>query len=450
MHLPDQNAIYYQTETMQLCRYGFGCHLDDAGIMWTQGSARRFNMTTEQCRCLYNIMLWSPLRKIKKIVLGASQEAFFESKLDSLIIRAQSLTSITVLQGADDNLLTQLGKFCPHLSVVDVSHSRMVSDDGLHSLFFRKSKSKSLQKTNCSDSIKLVVLMGTGISWFGSDGVVKQLEHTYMKASVPEVLMIREKAENLLASNVPYDQITQSLNGLCLPEQVCNNIAHSLRVLNWGENDMVADQYRAGKDSHTLYFREVNSRHLYACLKVEQNEFVTSLDVQWRGFSMASGLLLDLHDIGFYFPHLTHLKARLDRLWNRPTPLLPRLETLHCWVFSEITLISVLKSCPSVSKLEINISRFSGAEPRLTDAVLAKCLEVNPTLCHTFKEFEVRPCALTVKSLDLLLKKCPNIRRIGDLESWDVSFEEMKQVNQQLERVNSSCLLTVMSFPPKS
>lgn len=89
-------------------------------------------------------------------------------------------------------------------------------------------------------------------------------------------------------------------------------------------------------------------------------------------------------------------------------------------------------------------------EEQLTDATLAQALSANPTLLTTLVEVcispgrDLHPC-----SARFLLQRAPKLKRLGDIESWRVTLAEMKQLGEEMDKANSKCILTVLSFPPK-
>lgn len=87
---------------------------------------------------------------------------------------------------------------------------------------------------------------------------------------------------------------------------------------------------------------------------------------------------------------------------------------------------------------------------RLTDVTLRKALESNPRLMRSLIELCIRPASnLQIQTAKYLINKCKGLKRLGDMECWKISTEELRDLNQELEKVNSKCVLTILSFPPK-
>lgn len=461
---------------------GFGCYLKDGRLTWSQGSAKKFNLTVPQLDQLYNIMLWSHPPQLRELSLSIARDSVKLSKFPNLLAQARSLTQVTILSGAENHTLRILGLNCPCLTKLDVSHSIKINDQGLRNLLLRyhsrrRNKASTttgncedeevddiLQETNpCAEVISSIILVGTSVTWAGCDLACKLMNFGYYSASLPFINIVRVNKGELCLNGLPFDRqslrlstssplrqddkdvIFSSANNCLLPETFKNAVMDLFTFNN--ENGSPSNS-----ESLLIFLRdnaECFKMHLH--LKMEASN-VTSLVLPWYTFTWRLDSLVDLDTLGTFFPSLKFLKGRIKGRWNQiDEPLLPSLQAAYVWSLNSATALSMLENIPGLKFLEFNNTRTLNVHNfnwELTDISLEKSLQQNKSLAKNLETFTIRPTGLTVNALKYLIKTCPNIRRIGDLESWAVTPEQITEFNSYLDSAGSQCVLTIMNFPP--
>jgi hypothetical protein len=100
--------------------------------------------------------------------------------------------------------------------------------------------------------------------------------------------------------------------------------------------------------------------------------------------------------------------------------------------------------------MKFNCLDLAPTDEPLNDRNLIRALKNNSHLLNTLREVSLRPAPLLSKTTAVfLIKRAKKLKRLGDMESWNVSTEEIKQLNEMLDETNSKCVLTVLSFPPE-
>jgi hypothetical protein len=100
--------------------------------------------------------------------------------------------------------------------------------------------------------------------------------------------------------------------------------------------------------------------------------------------------------------------------------------------------------------MKFNCLDLVPSDEQLNDKNVIKALKENSHLFKTLVEVSLRPAPLLSKRTAVfLIKRAKKLKRLGDMESWNVSTEEIKQLNEMLDQANSKCILTVLSFPPE-
>jgi len=137
--------------------------------------------------------------------------------------------------------------------------------------------------------------------------------------------------------------------------------------------------------------------------------------------------------------------------------MFPKLKHTYIWTIHDSTVISFLRHCPTIEHFKFNCLDFShlyNVDPAqrnntLSDWNVQYSLFLNQSLLKSLVEVSIRPASrLTESTVNFMIERCPKLLRLGDMESWDVSADTLKDLNKNLDEVNSKCVLTVLSFPP--
>lgn len=426
-------------------------------------------------------MLWSHPPQLRELSLSIARDCVKLSKFPNILAQARSLTQVTILSGAENHTLRILGLNCPCLTKLDVSHSIRVNDQGLRNLLLRYPRRrnkppKSAEKTEeeevddilletnpCAEVISSIILVGTSVTWKGCDLACKLMNFGYYSASLPFINIVRVNKGELCLNGLPFDRqslrlstcsplkeddkdvIISSANNCLLPSSFTNAVMDLFTVNNESGST-------SNSESLLVFLRDnVESFKMQLHLKMESSN-VTSLILPWYTFNWSPDSLVDLNILGTFFPSLKFLKGRIKGRWNQvDEPLLPNLQAAYVWSLNSSTALSILENVPSLKFLELNNTRTLNVYNKswkLTDSSLEKSLQENKSLAMNLETFTIRPTGLTVNALKCLVKTCPNIKRIGDLESWDITSEQITEFNAYLDSVGSQCVLTIMNFPP--
>ncbi|OXA47124.1 hypothetical protein Fcan01_18394 [Folsomia candida] len=470
-------------------RSAYGCHLTETGVAWSDGTFDTFNLTVSQCNRLYQLISWSGAltnKSLRSIILSTEPDAFSGSNLPHILSRSSSLTEVTLLNGATDHILRILGKNCPALKILNVSHSTGVSDAGLAGLilagrrhtFGRRGRMTVAEaravppeeKNPCAVSLCKIVLMGTIVSLNAVNLSCAILQDSYYVAFIPDVMIVRAygacrhdvqgthvstRVENEASLHPLFGREEPTLRqvGRILGQFVTRRAGTegTLQVLEHhelprGNGDRSAYNFVRGVDSYLA-----EGMFVTRSMNTDETILITQLILFWDSFEWPIAGLPDLDELGVCLPNLVVLKARLRGKWDRAEPLFPNLRETYIWTVSDTTMLSFLRSSPKIEILNFSCLDLLGThEEQLTDATLAQALSANPTLLTTLVEVcispgrDLHPC-----SARFLLQRAPKLKRLGDIESWRVTLAEMKQLGEEMDKANSKCILTVLSFPPK-
>lgn len=489
-------------------------------MTWSQGSAKKFNLTTPQLDQLYNILIWAEPGRLQELTMSLARDAIKMSKFPNLLAQARSLTRVTLLSGADNHTMRILGISCPFLKFLDVSHSIHVNDVGLQHLILKKLVRKrivppgepqaendplfnvnvdnstfptNVETNPCAQSLVCITLLGTSITWEGTPANIAKIHRfaTKLKSkALTRLIFVLKLAgcdyacevmnSGYLCSSLPLIKIFR-LDQSCLVEKgvslrmirlgsiVTDGVRQQVSaavnntLVGAGLDSIVFDCYKVSQSAGQaslfeqnklqILVRDTISYRLSMYMKMDSNS-ITTLVLPWYTFTWRVDSLVDLDTLGNFFPNLQYLRGRVKGIWNgMGNPFLPNLEVAYVWSLNSSTGLSILANVQSLRVLEFNNTRtMPVADPsmNLNDTTLEQCLTTNATLAETIEEFTIRPTKLTVKSLRTLLEKCPKIKRIGDLEAWNIRAQEIGDFNKHLDSIRSQCILTVMNFPPTS
>jgi hypothetical protein len=301
---------------------------------------------------------------------------------------------------------------------------------------------------------KSLLILITSVSGLNVEELLassKAMGMTYVIPALPEYQLTR-------VSTLP--NISLYCKPLCPPELtpeptiigqedwkgLCGGIGHTLQSFE----DLKLDILAVGNNVH-VYARVETSQLLKAHFTLKPGLGITELTLFWDKFNWELEHLVTLSDLIGWTPNLEKLKCRMYGGWDVPGYMLPRLQYLDIWTLDDSSVIAFLRHCPSLRRMDVkNVRAVPVETPKLTHQVLLEALKLNPELEKNIEEFIIRPTNLNVESVQHLERKCPKLRRIGDLECWDVSEAEISSLNKTMVATNSKCSLIVLSFPPSS
>lgn len=226
-------------------RYAYGCYFCNDKLFWSNGTIERLNLTREQCNRLQTVVACSdalkkwvifketytiltfilipPRKLLRTVTLSTERGALKHSTLPSILARSPFLTRVTLLNGATNHILRILGKNCPHLQILDVSHSNSVTDSGLGGLLLKScpgksnplasltpSRARSLppgEKNPCADTLIKVIMLGTDVSHSAFNLACILMEGSYYLAFLPDLMIVRPHNGNKVGGQMVSVQI---------------------------------------------------------------------------------------------------------------------------------------------------------------------------------------------------------------------------------------------------
>lgn len=476
---------------------GFGCYMKDGRLTWSQGSAKKFNLSVAQLDQLYNILIWAKPAELQELAISISRDTLRLSKFPNLLAKGRNLTRVTLLSGAENHTLRILGTNCHNLKYLDVSHSVRVTDYGLKGLLLKRPPRRrvnyaddviaagpgsmsesdsndryyleltSLETNRCADTLLNITLLGTSVTWEGCDQTCKLLTSSaYLYSSLPIVKIVKirhmggifEKSivfnrRSLgFVNNTTMDDNMQFIVGSSIDSILGPYDIYQFPIVDRLVIPSSSSSHRSSEEEKSYIFvRRADSFKLALHMKLD-GMTVTSLVMPWYTFTWKMDSLVSLDILGVSFPNLKFLRGRVKGIWNRDdVPFLPHLQVACVWSLNSTTGLSMLQNAPDIKIFEFNntqtlINHPGGVE--LTDLTLKNCLSTNPKLTRSIEEITLRPAELTLVSLRALVQSCPNLKRIGDLESWKITTDEIADFNRYLDSIRSQCVLSVMNFPP--
>lgn len=430
-------------------------------LFWSNGTIERLNMSLEDCERLYNILVWASPSTLRSITLATQRLALKDSRMPSIFAQASALQSVTILNGATDHILRLIGINCPQLQVLDVSHSSAVTIQGMKALLLRFPRQKNnMEKNACAKSLNRLILLGTGVKRPGFEFVCQTLDKGYSISFIPDEIIVRVKKDKLKIKDLDVDLVPNPIVQLGFSHETTRGVEQFVRryvdrIPGTEDLTQVLDIYEDRSDLMTIFVRDLTSSIINGVLRIELTN-ITELVLPWDSFTWRLSNIPELTDLGTELPNLKILKARIQGTWDRADLLLPHLNVAHVWCINDSTILSFLQHSPVISKFTFNCLNFNnpgGETPwnlAINDTSVQEALTSNVSLRNNVEEFCIRPGPkLSTLTVIYLLKNCPQLLRLGDMESWKVSPEQIRNLNVVMDQTNSKCILTVLSFPPK-
>jgi len=407
-------------------------------------------------------------------------QTIYPSRFGGIFTKVVNLTKLTLRGDADDNALRSIGAHCHFLQHLDIARSNSITNYGFFNLILKKRiGGKRHVPLPTAETILDMADGGlrplaTSLETFivtdariGLDNLLlmAQLLSSYLSAQVPDVTFRR-----VGSYRTPLVALASDLDWIGIPTEekpLYTLLAPWISSDLWArlepffeltltasneecQLDVYRDQYEPGV--FEVYSHRASEWLLRSIYRISRTLGFTQLTLQWDNFNWEMAQIIQLRDIVTWAPNLTRLhQGRIWGTWEGPKPILQSLTELHCWVLDDSTVISILRSCPSLEIVDIkNVRSGDNAAdgPFLSHPVLLELVDQNPRLWLSLREFLIRPTQLTKVSVLKLTEKCPQLTRIGDLECWDVSTEEIQELNHTLYHSKSQCRLVVLSFPP--
>lgn len=351
------------------------------------------------------------------------------------------------------------------LKALDVSRSPRVSSHGLINLLVKKPIGRKqdgnvtvadvLAREPRRIASSLVDLSLT----YGNLGPVNvqllaKILKTYLCFHLPEIsyrrISFRERAKNIQWKAGFQTQIELAETfAEWLPPPIWTNFEGILHTTLALFGDCQLDVYDLNENSIVVYAHKSGEYTLRGAYEVSVTQGLTRLSIFWEDFNWDVGDITPLTDLVTEAPQLEQLETRLCGSWEGPLPVFEKLTEIRCWTLDDSTVISILRICPNLRIIDLkNVRSGEHMEEFFTDSVLLDLVTENPTLWPQVQELIIRPTDLTKESVRKLTTVCPQMTRLGDLECWDVTAEEIKELNDWLYHSRSQCSLVVLSFPP--
>ncbi|KAG8318424.1 hypothetical protein J6590_001535 [Homalodisca vitripennis] len=399
--------------------------------------------------------------------------------LHSALLSAASLQRLILQNIASDSILTVVGSACKNLTVLDVAHSRQVTDAGLRQLFLQVEIRDKTQTTRCGTNVK---------------GKLKTMRWSCLRKLLRPFsnLGFSRNSETKLADVSFLLEYCESRNPLC----------KSLRVLNIANTAVTSAgvllALRSAPGIHSLgdYCHMGRALEVYerVCGPGNLPEFhlrsARSSRTNLHRLELLSSACPELQRLSLSEPHhtpesLSLLPMTLTSLSLHGVPNSPiwvakllkffegphgrNLKELVIRFFlpeflTQIDLGSVLKNCTNLQSLVLdgaNVDWLTDGELRLTElenihlgkSVTAKAvtnlMKCAPNLArvHFFSCLDLtddhllkirhpylqcfyiyEASCISAETINTLLANCVNLQSTGNLSNWGLSCDAMRSV----------------------